>query len=272
MVSCRQPLTFLKQVQEIRVDYKDIERLKDFISDDWTCAADIVIYIPKDQIIDWNTLNLYKGLLNIIIAAEDSSVIKEAHENGYKAFWSYPASTFWELRGLLDLQVDQVLLDAPLYFNLIKVKNICGEVEIRLVVNKCINNYMMRKDGICGTYVRPEDVEVYEKYVSHMEFDTSDLQNERTLYKVYAEQKNWPGNLNLLLTYLNENVDNRGFELLPVEDDDKHYFAHRRLNCGQRCQEDPTRCNYCVKAFNLINAIDKNSKRILEQIEKIELK
>ena len=48
MVSCRQPLTILKEVEEIRVNYEDIERLRDFVSNDWVCSADIVIYIPND--------------------------------------------------------------------------------------------------------------------------------------------------------------------------------------------------------------------------------
>ena len=47
-MSCRQPLVFLKEAQEIRVNYSDIERLADFVTDDWTCKADIVIYLPKD--------------------------------------------------------------------------------------------------------------------------------------------------------------------------------------------------------------------------------
>lgn len=268
MISCRQPLTILKEATEIRVDYNDLARLRDFVTEDWVCSADIVIYIPKNQLINWDDFSQYKDTLNIVIAVEDAAQIEAAHSQGYKAFWAYPASTYWELRGLLDLEVDQVLLDAPLYFDLIKVKNICGNVEIRLVVNKCMNNYMKRKDGICGTYVRPEDVSAYEPYVSHMEFDVDELLPERTLFKIYTQQKQWPGNLNLLLTYLGKDIDNRGLSLLPTDEKDEFYFAHRRISCGQRCQEDPGRCNFCKKAFQLMNTIDQKSAQILETIEK----
>jgi hypothetical protein len=41
-------------VSEIRVDYNDIERLRDFVTDDWKCEADIVIYIEKNQIVDFS--------------------------------------------------------------------------------------------------------------------------------------------------------------------------------------------------------------------------
>ena len=268
MVSCRQPLTLLKQVEEIRVNYQDIDRIRDFITKEWTCTADIVIYLPKEQMINWDVFAPYKDLLKITIAVEDTSMIEEAASRGYKVFWSYPASTFWELKGLLDLGVNQVLLDAPIYFSLNKVRHICGDnVELRINVNQCMNGYMKRKDGVCGTYVRPEDVDEYAKYIQHMEFSSDSLKQEQTLYHIYAENKHWPGNLNLLLTYLNEDVDNRGFEILPTDDNDTKFFAHRRMNCGQKCLEDG-RCNMCYSVFRLINNIDKHSDEILAAIDK----
>ena len=262
MMSCRQPLVFLKEAQEIRVNYSDIERLADFVTDDWTCEADIVIYLPKDQIIDWDQINIYKNILHIIIATETTSQIKVAHEYGYEAFWSYPASSYWELRGLLDLDVDQVLLDAPLYFDLPKVKSICGPVEIRLVVNKCYNGYMPRKDGICGTYVRPEDIEAYSAYVDHFEFDSdNNIKKEHTLYEIYVKDKAWSGNLNILLTNLQVDVDNRGFEVIPYEDNqDEKFFAHRRMTCGQKCQS-VSRCFFCQNMFKLINDLQDYAEK-----------
>ena len=266
MVSCRQPLVFLKNAKEIRVNYVDIERLVDFATEDWVCQADIVIYIPRHTEIDWKKITVYKDILNILFSVEDTELIPAIKELGYKVFWTFPASTYWELQGLLDLGVDQVLLDAPLYFDLPNVKRLCGDTEIRLVANKCINNYMKRKDGICGTYIRPEDIEVYEPFVSHIEFDSDNsLQKENTLYHVYAENKQWPGNLDILLTHLNREVDNRGFEVVPSNENDEKAFAHRRLTCKQQCQSGG-RCNYCYQIFDFINAIDKHSDELLKQL------
>ena len=266
MVSCRQPLVFLKHATEIRVNYVDIERLSDFVSNDWVSPADIVIYLPQGIEIDWKKINAYKDTLNIIIAVEDTSMIEIAHLYGYRAFWAYPATSFWELRGLLDLGVDQVLLEAPLSFCLPSVKRICGDsVELRMVVNKCINGYMMRKDGVCGTYVRPEDIPIYANFIEHFEFDASNsLQKEHTLYHVYAENKYWPGNLNELLTYFNVDVDNRAFETIPQEED--HMFARRRIGCGQRCQENPHSCNLCYATIKLINTIDEHLEDLTKAI------
>lgn len=263
MMSCRQPLVFLKEAEEIRVNYNDIERLKDFVTDEWTCQADIVIYIPKDQIINWDEINLYKDILKITIAAEDTDQLILGHqEYGYPVFWAYPVSTYWELRSILNMGVSQVLLDAPLYFDLPKVKSICGDVEIRLVVNKCYNNYLPHENGICGTYVRPEDIEAYSAYVDHFQFDENlSLKQEHTIYNIYTKDKAWPGNLNLLLTNLKTDVDNRGFEVLPLEDyDDNKIFAHRRITCRQECQ-GISNCRFCPNIFNLINSIQNYAEK-----------
>lgn len=264
MISCRQPLVFLKDAKEIRVNYNDIERLKDFVTDEWTCEAEVVIYLPNDQVVDWDNINSYKDILNITIATEDTKQIQTIkHEKGYRVFWAYPVSTYWELRSVLSLGVDQVLLEGPLYFDLPKVKAICGDaVELRAVVNKCFNNNLPQENGICGTYIRPEDIPEYANFITHFEFDSDNsMKKEHTLYKIYTEDELWPGNLNLLLTNLNIDVDNRGFEVLPLEDyDDNKIFAHRRITCRQECQ-GISNCRFCPNIFNLINSIQNYAEK-----------
>ena len=260
MISCRHSLVELAQCDEIRVDYKDRGRLADFITDKWKCDKDIYIYIPANTEVDWRNLQTYQEVLSMYIAVADPSMIEIAKSNGFEAFWSYPASSYWELRGLLDLGVCQVLLDAPLYFDLEKAKAACGDVEIRLVANKCFNGYMKRRDGICGTYVRPEDVDAYSRYVDHMEFDTDgDLRKEITLLRIYKQDKHWPGNLNILLTYLNTNVDNRGF-------DEK--FGRMRMNCYQACQRSAS-CHYCRSVFTFITTTLKHKDELAAQLEEV---
>lgn len=247
MISCKHSLVELQKADEIRVNYQDRKRLADFVTDEWQCKQDVYIYIPRDQLVDWNELQVYKEVLNIIVGVEDLGLIQEVKDRGYQVFWSYPISSYWELRGVLDLGVNQVLLDAPLYFDLPNVKKICGNVEIRLQVNKCVNGYMKRRNGVCGTYVRPEDVDTYAQYVNHMEFITDSLEKEEALLRVYRS-KVWPGNLNILLDYLNENVDNRG---LPED------FGKIRISCGQKCQ-GVRDCHYCENAMKVVTAVKKN--------------
>ena len=260
MISCRHSLTQLAQCDEIKVDYKDIARLADFITDKWQCDKDVYIYIPANTEVDWRRLQTYQEVLSMYVAVEEPAMIEVAKNNGFKVFWSYPATSYWELRGLLALGVSQVILDAPLYFDLEKAKAACGEVEIRLVANKCFNGYMKRADGVCGTYIRPEDVDLYSRYVDHIEFDTDgDLRKEMALLRIYKQDKHWPGNLNILLTYLNVNVDNRGF-------DEK--FGQHRMNCYQSCQRNGN-CHYCRSVFTFITTSLKHKTDIAQQLEEV---
>ena len=45
-MSCRHPITELQNASEIRVDYNDLAILSHLVTEDWTCKADIIIYIP----------------------------------------------------------------------------------------------------------------------------------------------------------------------------------------------------------------------------------
>ena len=269
MISCRHPISELKKASEIRVDYNDIAILSHLITEDWICEADIIIYIPTNQVIDWEKIGLYKDSLNITIAAMDTNLIPEAQEQGFPSFWAYPITSFWELRSLLGLNVSQVCIDAPLYFSLPKVKQVCGEVEIRLCANRCMNVHLPHEDGICGPYIRPEDVDEYAQYVDHIEFETNTLSQELTLINIYQNKKVWPGNLNILLNNLHANVDNRGLDHLFNNKDDDKYFARRRIICGQVCQENPKRCHFCHNAFRLVNNIRDMAKTLNEQLESL---
>ena len=117
-----------------------------------------------------------------------------------------------------------------------------------MVPNQAYDKYIRRFNGVHGQWIRPEDTEAYEPYITTFEFVAEDLSRERTLHHVYADKKEWPGNLNLLITNLDYNVDNRG---IPVG------LVHSRLNCGQRCEATGT-CHLCDRALMFVNSVDKN--------------
>ena len=149
--------------------------------------------------------------------------IKLANEcflNHLDYYWAFPITTYYELEGIVNQGVCELLIAAPLAFDLERVSK--ENLPIRVVANLAYDSYIPRVDGIKGFYIRPEDVETYEKYISTIEFVTDDLNKEGTLLHVYKDNKTWPGNLNLLLTNLNFNIDNRS-----IPDD----FGENRMNC-----------------------------------------
>jgi hypothetical protein len=109
-------------------------------------------------------------------------------------------------------------------------------IPIRAVPNIAHDGYLPRADGICGQWIRPEDIDMYEEYVDAVEFGGVELSKERALYRIYHDEKNWPGDINMIITNFNHAGVNR---LLP-----QGVLAERRMICGQRCQSGGA-CRLC---------------------------
>ena len=138
-----------------------------------------------------------------------------------KFYYGYPVSSYYDVRGLVDIGVEYIKIIAPLTFSMKTLKNI--NTKFRMVPNVAYDAYIPRNNGIYGQWVRPEDVQWYEEGIYIFEFEDANLDKEKTLYHIYAENKEWKGNLNLLLTNLNINADNRA---IPEE------IGEIRANCG----------------------------------------
>lgn len=107
------------------------------------------------------------------------------------------------------------------------------------MANFAYDDFLPRKNGIKGTYIRPEDIQYYEEYVDTLEFYSEFNKQEETLFKIYKNDKKWPGNLKLIIANLKSDVDNRG---LPEE------FGKIRVQCRQNCMRNGA-CNFCETAF-----------------------
>lgn len=257
MVSCRQDINYIKdKATELKVLYKDKAILSYLVEPDWTFQGQINIYYSAkdDGEIDFTYIDKYKDLLNITLVVDNAHLIPMLKQSGYRAFWLYPITTYLELNSILALGADEVLIDQPLIFDLPQVKKICGEVELRANPIRCYVPYVPRTDGICCSFIRPDDVDTYAEYIDHLEFGDQDLAKERIYARLYSEDKNWPGNLNLLLENLNYNIDNRGFP----ED-----FANKRIQCKQRCLRDNS-CHYCPLTFSYITTVDRNKEELIK--------
>lgn len=236
-VSGRQPLSILRQADEIKMKYADRDRAIDYIKEfpDKT----IIIEIPKDvEDIDWKLLEAYNQEITLVLCLYDLRLVPDCLRRNIKFYWAYPITSYYELNGIIALHPYYLYLGAPLCFDLEKIHNKTG-IYIRLCPNVAYDAYIPRTDGVCGQWIRPEDVKHYAPYVNALEFITDNLEKERTLLHIYKDNENWPGNLNLLLTNFGVNVDNRALpdELGPI-----------RIRCGQRCMSNGS-CHYCHSAI-----------------------
>ena len=69
-------------------------------------------------------------------------------------------------------------LDAPLFFDLPNVVKITKKVPIRAVANVANEIKWPDDNGLYGTWIRPENVKDYERYISTIEFEDCDNRKE----------------------------------------------------------------------------------------------
>ncbi len=232
-VSGRQNKEILSNIDEILLQEKDFRIIPDFFHDypKATIILNIDDYseINKDTILKYSQTNPDK----FIVRLKNFEDIEWYKTNHIKFYYKYPVSTFYDVQGLINLGVEYITIMAPLTFQMNKLKKL--NAKFRMVPNVAYDAYILRKNGIFGQWVRPEDVQYYEEGIYVFDFEDADLQKEKTLLSVYRDKKKWNGNLNLLISNLNHNVDNRS--ILPET-------GRMRSNCGQRCQESGT-CHFC---------------------------
>ena len=180
----------------------------------------------------------------LICALSDLSLILECQLRNIPFYYKYPITSFFELEGLKNLGVCYILVGTPLLFNLKAVANY--NIPLRAIPNLAYEPYIIHKNGIVGGWIRPEDIEAYGQYISVFEFYAPRaLDKEAAMYRVYAENGSWPGNLNLLIDNLNFDFDNR---LLYDADG----FAKRRMSCEQKCLKGRN-CHYCIDQLQFPN-------------------
>lgn len=178
--------------------------------------------------------NLIFGLYTI-----SEEVCEYFNRHNIKWYYVIGVSTFYDLRSLYRLGASYVLITPPLTHSLAQVKFF--EVPIRMIANVGVLTSIPKPDGVCGGWIRPEDVEAYDEYIDAIEFSNCDLKRERALYRIYAEDHNWPGDLRLLINDLNYKGVNR---LINPE------HSRGRLNCGQKCQQG-FNCKLCYRMLDI---------------------
>ena len=259
-VSGRQPYSVMKKADEIKVAYIDRDRIMDFIEK--IPNKTIILDVPGDEA-EWNTWTMYsEKFYEFYIALHKLERAKDFNRHNIKWYWPYPITSFYELNMIIKLHPSYLMIGPPLSFDLERVLNCSYDdnsiensspIPLRMVVNVAHPKYLPDNDehGICGQWVRPEDSQLYSSRVQCFEFDEVDLQQEATLLHIYKENKEWPGNLNLIIQRLNFNVDNRA---IPEE------LGERRMSCGQRCWSG-SRCHLCVSAFKFAEQLRKEHYR-----------
>ena len=226
----------LKKADEIKVKPNDW-RYVPVVRADYPETA-IILELNRDSNIE-NILNDLQNIKNIIYACDNLEQMTTCKKLNIPFYYKYTITNYSEAQALKQLGVCYFLIGVPLIFDLDRISSL--GVPLRAMPNLAYEPYLEHSNGIRGGWIRPEDVEKYEKYITTLEFylpNRAHTDFEETLYDIYAVKKEWNGNLNFLIENLNYDIDNR---LIYNEDG----FAERRMNCKQKCMINYNNCYFC---------------------------
>ena len=204
-VSSRQQPEYLQKCDEIKVMWNDRNIIFDLIEKYPGKTINLCRYLihSNDDDIDWSEIKKFKTLAkdNFVFGLTYIDEIIECKGHGIDFYYLDPVRSFRELQGLKLFGAKWAFIDAPLFFQMDKVREV--GVPIRVTANISVREAFPYEDGVPGPWIRPEDVEAYEPYVDTIEFSRVNLEQERALFRIYAEQKKWPGDLGLIIQDIN---------------------------------------------------------------------
>ena len=236
----RQPWSVIKKADEIYFTYQDVGKIIDLIEKYPEKRVVLEIDSRNNSFLDWRKLEVFKEKLNNFhIALNDISLAPLFKEKEYNWFYSRPIKNYFDLNIILDLRPSFVFIGAQLVFDLPKVKALCGDIPLRMVPNVAVESNLppIALDlTLCGPWVRPEDVPLYEEYIDTFVFDELEsLKHEENLFTIYSELKEWVGLIAMLITGLKSSVVNAAI---------KPELAKARISCGQACMRG-SNCHLC---------------------------
>lgn len=248
-LSSRQKQEYLKKADSIKVAFRDRNIIPDLIEKYPNAEIVVLIHREKDEKFNWSEMKMW-GILargRLVCCLQNLMDVEECKNANLPFYWGYPVNNYYDLRALKDLGVAYVRLDAPLFFEMDEVKKF--DIPVRAVPNVAHLGDIPNKNGIFGTWIRPEDIEFYENYVAICEFENCDLNKEATLFQAYQNEE-WNAGLNILLYNFNMLANNNLIWYNSLQ---------KRLNCGQKCQKNG-KCTICNKVIELASNYPNNNK------------
>ena len=167
---------------------------------------------------------------------ELDNLIQDLKDNKIDFFFGTWVRDWDTFKGLIELGVSDIYIVENLGFELNLLGRLAteAEVSIRVFANVCQTSWT-NGNSMKSFFIRPEDVILYEPYVSVIEFYGQESNIQNVMFRVYAKEKKWFGNLREIIIGLDQDVDSRF--LLPI-------FAVRRISCGKKCVKGG-KCNIC---------------------------
>lgn len=151
--------------------------------------------------------------------------------------------------GLINLGVSDIYIVENLGFELDLLGPVAhaSSVSIRAFANVCQSSWKYG-DTLKTFFIRPEDIPAYDEYVDVVEF-FGNTNEQEVMYKVYALDGKWFGDLQEIIIGLDQKIDSR--YVLPV-------FGAKRVRCGKRCMKGGM-CRICDRVLEAAETFEKEN-------------
>ena len=235
-------MEYLKKADELLVQWRD----RDYIYDlaEKYPETRIILETPNElEDNAWQSIHQYEVICKagFMLCVVNELQMHIAKDFGYKFFLKTPIKDPYILNALIDFGVSAARISGILCHSLDYVNTL--PIEIRVIANYSDSAFGYQK--MRGAWFRPEDLYKIEA-IDVCEFFHKDNRDEQALYRIYAENHEWPGELNLIIKDIEDkDILNR---MLPPE------FQEKRSNCHQRCQYGG-HCHLCDRMTSLANPI-----------------
>ena len=171
---------------------------------------------------------------------------KRLIKDGYKAYVKFPVSDWETIHSFIEIGVSDIYVDSSLGFQLGKVYQLCQNKGIKIRVSPSLSPTA----AITGLksnsfFIRPEDLNLYSKYIGVIDFRVTNQEKEDALFSIY-KRGSFIYNLKDLLEDCTFSVPNPYI---------KPEFGQARVTCGQRCLIPGHSCHLCETQIQLTNLV-----------------
>lgn len=256
-VNWRKSFKYMDQVDEFNIDFHDKkEKLLNFLDTFATGEQRVNIHVfaetenEIDIILSIWEMNKY----NIAICFESDlgeRILQKVKDSKIPFYYNASIDNWEDLNKYTEKDVESVFICGDLAFDLARVSKFCKKyrVRIRCYPNVCQYNWDS-SEGIKTFFIRPEDVDYYNRYIDILEFwNSENMQNP--LYSIYFHDKKWDGDLREIIQRLNFKVNS--YYILGND------FAKYRSECKRDCIKT-SNCNLCEQIVQFANTIEHSDK------------
>ena len=251
-VPYRSSFRFMRYVDEIILDYSEYPDIVDFVaSSNFSQEQMLIIDIRRSTASLEDILPMLHKLWDIhpLFKVKCFSSQHEAMwDSGLCYFFSEYCYTKDEVYSFIERGVTDIYIVADLAFNLKEIAEspLLDNIVIRVIPNIAQYTEKCKEvPDILRFFVRPEDTDVYDKYVDVFEI-LAPGDKLSVLFEIY-KNKRWLGNLGDIISGIDEEIPNNGIVAK---------FGEQRVNCGHKCMLN--NCGVCN--------LTKEASKLLEKV------